>query len=52
MLITYKPVVSKSDPEIDPHNVQAITDRAIRFLEERGPEPFFLYVPHNSIHDR
>ena len=51
VLVTYKPVASKSDPEIDPHNVQAITDRAIRFLEERGPEPFFLYLPHNSIHD-
>ena len=51
VLVTYKPIVGKSDPEADPHNVQAITDRAIRFLEEHGRESFFLYVPHNSIHD-
>ena len=51
ILVTYKPVVGESDAEVDPHNVQRITDHAIRFLEDRGDEPFFLYLPHNSIHD-
>ncbi len=51
VLVTYKPIVGETDPEIDPHNVQAITDHAVDFLEIRGREPFFLYVPHNSIHD-
>ena len=51
VLVTYKPVVGESDPEADPHNVQAITDHAVRFLEEHGQEPFFLYLPHNSIHE-
>ena len=51
VLVTYKPIVGESDPEVDPHNVQRITDHAVRFLEEHGDEPFFLYLPHNSIHE-
>ena len=51
VLVTYKPIVGESDPEIDPHNVQSITDHAIEFLENHGREPFFLYLPHNSIHE-
>ena len=51
VLVTYKPIVDESDPEIDSHNVQRITDHAIRFMEDRGDEPFFLYLPHNSIHE-
>lgn len=50
-LVTYKPIVGTSDPEIDPHNVQAITDRAMDFLERYSNKPFFLYLPHNSIHE-
>ena len=51
VLVTYKPIVGESDPEVDPHNVQSITDHALRFLESHGSEPFFLYLPHNSIHE-
>ena len=51
VLVTYKPIVGESDPEGDPHNVQAITDHAVEFLERHGTEPFFLYLPHNSIHE-
>ena len=51
VLVTYKPIVGESDPEGDPHNVQAITDHAVEFLESHGAEPFFLYLPHNSIHE-
>ena len=51
VLVTYKPIIGESDPEADPHNVQSITDHALRFLESHGSEPFFLYLPHNSIHE-
>ena len=51
VLVTYKPIVGESDPEVDPHNVQSITDHALRFLENHRSEPFFLYLPHNSIHE-
>ncbi|MDE0106883.1 MAG: sulfatase [Bryobacterales bacterium] len=51
VLVTYKPIIGESDPEVDPHNVQSITDNALRFLESHGSEPFFLYLPHNSIHE-
>lgn len=51
VLVTYKPIVGESDPEVDPHNVQRITDHADRFLEEHKDEPFFLCLPHNSIHE-
>lgn len=28
-----------------------ITDRAIRYIEQNGPQsPFFLYVPYNAVH--
>lgn len=47
--ITHKPVES-ADPEHDAHNVQAITDRAVRFLAEHRSEPFFLLLSHNTIH--
>ncbi len=47
--ITHKPVES-ADPEQDAHNVQAITDRAVRFLAEHRSEPFFLLLSHNTIH--
>jgi len=50
-MVTYKPVRRVTDPEHDPHNVDSITDRAIRFLDENQQNPFFLLVSHNSIHD-
>lgn len=50
-LITYKPVRGATDPEKDPHNVDSITDRSIRFLEKHGNRPFFLVISQNAIHD-
>jgi arylsulfatase A-like enzyme len=26
------------------------TERAVKFIEESGDEPFFLYVPHTMVH--
>lgn len=50
-MVTYKPVRKQTDPEHDPHNVDSITNRAIRFLVENSQNPFFMVVSHNSIHD-
>ena len=50
-MVTYKPDAGRTDPEDDPHNVDGITDRSIRFLEENRDRPFLLIVSHNSIHD-
>ena len=50
VLVTYKPA-KDADPEDDPHNVGEITERAIKFLERNTEKPFFLYLPHNSIHE-
>ncbi|MFC1604003.1 sulfatase [Planctomycetota bacterium] len=47
--VTYKPS-SKTDPESDAHNVEAITQKSLEFMERRKDEPFFLYVTHNTIH--
>jgi arylsulfatase A-like enzyme len=47
--VTYKPT-SKQDPETDAHNVDAITERSLAFLDANQDRPFFLYVTHNSIH--
>jgi arylsulfatase A len=47
--ITYKPS-SKTDPESDAHNVEAITQKSLQFMESHKDESFFLYVPHNTIH--
>jgi len=49
-LVTYKPS-SKHDPEEDAHNVEAITQKSLAFLEANRDRPFFLYVTHNSIHN-
>ncbi len=49
-LVTYKPS-SRQDPETDAHNVEAITERSLAFLEKNRDRPFFLYVTHNSIHN-
>jgi arylsulfatase A len=47
--VTYKPS-TKTDPESDAHNVEAITQKSLGFMERHKDEPFFLYVPHNTIH--
>ena len=47
--VTYKPS-SKTDPESDAHNAEAITQKSLEFMERHKNEPFFLYVSHNTIH--
>jgi uncharacterized sulfatase len=47
--VTYKPS-SRTDPESDAHNIEAITQKSLDFLDRHKDEPFFLYVPHNTIH--
>jgi arylsulfatase A len=49
VLINHKPK-STDDPEKDAHGVEAITARALDFLERHRTQPFFLYLPHNTIH--
>lgn len=48
-LITHKPKKGQ-DPEKDPHGVEAVTERALQFLDQHKGEPFFLEIAHNSIH--
>ena len=48
--VTFKPR-GDANPEKDPHNIEAITSKALTFLEENKDHPFFLYLPHNAIHD-
>ena len=48
VLINHKPK-STDDPEKDAHGVEAITARALDFLERHRTQPFFLYLPHNTI---
>jgi len=40
----------KADPYSDPHRVEEITRRSIRFLEANKDKPFFLYVAHHVVH--
>lgn len=47
--ITHKPSKT-NDPEKDAHGVEAITQRALQFMEEHRDQPFFLELAHNSIH--
>ena len=49
VFITHKPKPS-ADPEEDAHGVETTTARALDFLERHRDKPFFLYLPHNSIH--
>ncbi len=49
-LVTYKPS-PRQDAETDAHNVEAITERSLAFLENNRDRPFFLYVTHNTIHN-
>ena len=50
-MVTYKPVRRLTDPEHDPHNVDSITNAAIKFMEDNRQQPFLMVVSHNSIHD-
>ena len=48
--VTYKP---KHDqyPAQDAHNVGAIIEKSLHFMEKNKDKPFFLYVTHNTIHN-
>jgi hypothetical protein len=47
--ITHKPNKT-NNPEADAHGVEAITNLALDFIERHQRLPFFLYLPHNTIH--
>ena len=53
--ITYKPSPSMAQewqtPENDGHNVEIITKKSLKFIEEHQHQPFFLCVSHNTIHN-
>jgi len=53
--VTYKPSGGMAQPwqeaENDAHNVDTITSLSLDFLERNKSNPFFLYVPHNTIHN-
>ncbi len=44
-----KPSPKKLD-EPDAHNVRAITDHAVDFIQANRGRPFFCYVAHNVVH--
>lgn len=46
---TRKPETENA-PLHDKHNAIAITDNAIRFIEQNRGRPFFCYVGHNVVH--
>ncbi|MGH7570625.1 MAG: sulfatase [Gemmatimonadota bacterium] len=49
VLTTVKPE-DDADPFGDPHSVEKITERSLRFLENNREGPFFLYVAHHVVH--
>ncbi len=53
--VTYKPSGSLKQewqtPENDGHNVELITQKSLKFMEDNKNTPFFLYVAHNTIHN-
>lgn len=50
--VTYKPWPTEEfDPADDAHNVDSITNAALKFLETHKDSSFFLMVSHNTIHD-
>jgi len=56
--VTYKPSRKSEEPynpwqtpENDGHNVDTITSRAIKFIEDNKDNPFLLIISHNTIHD-
>ena len=48
--LTEKPS-ARQDPETDAHHMEAITHKALAFLEANRDRPFFLYLVHNAVHD-
>lgn len=45
-----KPEDGLSPPPPDAHSADAITERAVHFIEQQRDRPFFCYVPHNVVH--
>jgi len=45
-----KPEEDLDPPPPDAHSAVAITEHALRFIEEHRDQPFFCYVPHNVVH--
>lgn len=51
-----RPAVRRNGEVVEPHPIdqatltRRYTDEAVRFLEERRGEPFFLYLPHTFPH--
>ncbi|MCY4040502.1 MAG: sulfatase [Gammaproteobacteria bacterium] len=49
VLTTVKPEY-EADPSADAHNALAITERSLAFIDANNDRPFFLYVPHHTVH--
>lgn len=49
VLVTRKPR-HDADPECDAHHVEAITERAVRFISAPRAQPFLCVVAHNALH--
>ncbi len=45
-----KPEDGLNPPPPDAHSADAITENAVRFIEQHHDRPFFCYVPHNVVH--
>ena len=49
VLTTVKPEY-EADPSADAHNAIEITERSLAFIDANRDRPFFLYVPHHTVH--
>ncbi len=49
VLTTVKPEY-EADPSADAHSATAITERSLAFIDANKDRPFFLYVPHHTVH--
>ncbi len=45
-----KPESDLNPPPPDAHSAVAITEHAVKFIEDHRDRPFFCYVPHNVVH--
>ena len=54
-VVTYKPLGYAQGewqtPEDDGHNVELITQKSLKFIEDNSDASFFLFVSHNTIHN-